>query len=169
MKTAAYFAMAASMLLASVQAVRLKREQLGLLRELLAALELMEGELVLRNSPLPELLSELSETLNGDAKRMICTCLDKLSGLQDENFSVIWKNAAEECCSSLGERELSAFVRLGTSLGRYDLETQLRDIRNTQHLLRKSLEEAERSFPAQRKLWLGLGASAAALLGVILV
>jgi stage III sporulation protein AB len=169
LKTAALLLMAGSIFFGSVQGARLKKDRICLLRELVTALELLEGELALRNTALPELLEELAELSKGDAERMFRACLEGLHFLQDENFSHLWKNAAEEYCAALEQRELTVLVRLGTSLGRYDLDTQLRDIRNTEHLLRNNLEEAEHAYPAQRKLWLGLGASAAALLGVILL
>jgi stage III sporulation protein AB len=150
-------------------AVREKRTRIRTLRELCCALEIMQGELSLRESSLPELCRTLSTHGTGKAKRLFTALLELLPFLGECSFSSLWDKAVLCCWNDLNASERDAMRSLGLVLGRYDTQTQLRQLQACTALLKKSLFEEEQRFPAERKLWLGLSASAGAMIAVLLL
>ena len=149
--------------------VKEKRSRIRSLRDLCCALEIMEGELSLRDSALPELCSYLSVHAAGEAQRLFSTLLGMLPLLGEQSFSSLWDKASAGCSGALRERDRDSLHSLGAVLGRYDVEIQLRQLRTCKSIFQKSREEAEYNYPMERRLWLGLCSSAGALFAILLL
>lgn len=159
----------AAFLFAGVVMIQEKRRRIRTLRELCSALEIMQGELSLRECALPELCCTLSRHGTGKAKSLFSSLHDLLPLLGEFPFSALWNKALLCCCNDLNASENDAMISLGLVLGRYDTHTQLRRLRACGALLNQSITAEEQRFPAERKLLLGLSASAGAILAVLLL
>jgi stage III sporulation protein AB len=158
----------AAFFLAGVGIVHEKRTRIRTLRELCAALEIMQGELSVRESPLPELCQMLSIHGSGKAKILFTALLEMLPLLGECSFSVLWDKAILCCKNDLNASEREAVRSLGLVLGRYDTLTQIRQLQSCARLLNQNMAADEQRFPADRKLLLGLGASAGVMMAVLL-
>jgi len=159
----------AASILSGACAVRMKKRRLCTLRELCEALEIMQGELSLHNSSLPEMFRLLSIHGTGKAGEIFSLLLEQLPLLGECSFSYIWDKALYCCRDELNPSERETLKSLGFYLGRYDTETQIRQLRACLTVLQTNLAEEEKSFPTERKLLLGLSASAGAMIAILLV
>ena len=132
-------------------------------------LNLMEAELALRASPMPELISFLEGRMSGSAKTFLAHLTAGLPLLGEQEFAFQWRQAVENHCGSLRDREKEELNKLGSYLGRFELEAQTRELRASERYLRERLAEAEQTFPQERKLWLGLSVSAGVVLTVLVL
>ena len=139
------------------------------MQQLLISLQIMEGELQTRETPFPELLKLLTEQCDGPAAAFYRAVSDKLPRLGEEAFSRLWRQSALDRLGCLRFDELDCLIRLGGSLGRYTLEQQLSALRSCQNVLAARLETGQRQYPEERRLSLGLSASAALLLVILLI
>ncbi len=169
MRAAGLFCLAAAFLIAGICAVGEKRRRLRGLGELCGALELLQGELELREASLPELCRELKERGTGLGSRLFSRVEASMSMIGEASFSSLWNACVENCCGEQETAVRAELRRMGASLGRYDTGTQLRAIRSCEAALSRRREEQERAFSGERKLWLGLSAAAGALLVLVLI
>lgn len=142
------------------------------LRELDCAaymLELTAAELESRLTPLPELARKLSQSLGEPASGFLIRLMDGMDSLGEKSFSGIWSECAKLSFGALEEDELSALSELGTSLGRYDIDSQLSAIALCAAKLRNGAASCRTQTPEKRRLHLGLACSAAAILVVLLI
>ena len=169
MRTAGCVLLACAAFAAAAQVLRGKRLHLETVGQLCLALELIRGELAAWNAPIPQVLEQAAGRANGEIRTLFSRCLESLDRLDEVDFSQIWRAAVEGSCHSLKKWERDKLVALGSFLGRYDLETQLCELRRLELELRKNLEQAERSFPEERRLWLTLGATGGLLIAIVLL
>ncbi len=146
-----------------------RRQRIQTLQELNAALELMEGELGTNNLPMPALCRSLSMQTAGAAARFFSQLTESLDRLGETSFAELWQEAAETCFQNLGRSELETLVRLGGSLGRYELTRQLGAIGACRISLEANLHAARRACPGEQKLTIGLSISAALLLLILFI
>lgn len=168
-RTAGAFLLVAAFLAAGALVVREKRARLRCLRDLCAALDLLRGELELHGAPLPQVFNAVSRYCIGAAKGLFQGLSLELALLGEEPFSALWSRAVRKNCPQLRDRELDELERLGLALGRYELSTQLVELTACRAFLINCGEEAERVFPAERRLWLGLCVSSGAMLAILLL
>jgi len=64
---------------------------------------------------------------------------------------------------------LETVIKLGSCLGRYDLEQQLLELDLCRSLLQKSLDASRSALPERRKLGMGLACAAGGLLVLVLI
>ena len=147
----------------------LSRSRLRALEDFDAALCLMRGELSLRNSPLPEVLEKLSQDSAGQARLFFMTLSDSLPLLGTCPFSRLWETTLQKSCPVLPETARRELIRLGNSLGRYDLERQLSELAAVQQRLEQIALQAAREYAQIRKLGPGLGAASGLLLAILLL
>ena len=98
------------------------------LSSLIAALELLKGEIADRLSDLPTALENTRGGASGEAACFIGALCQSSREIGDRPFADIWRQCAQEKLPSLRENELSALISLGGMLGRYDGETQAQAI-----------------------------------------
>lgn len=154
---------------AGCRMVNSRKERIAALRELEFALLLLRGELESRAAALPELCVFLRERTCGAARALFSGMAAQLSMLGEERFSSLWNRAVRESGTALEDREREELLGLGEVLGRYELETQLRRLEGCCTVLHQCREEAERAYPGQRRLCLGLSAAAGLLLAIVLL
>lgn len=142
------------------------RQQTKELQSLLQVLELLRSELRYRLTPLPQLCRMAAETVPGSLGRLFLL-------LNHELEQQIAPDAA--CCmnAAVAETNLSHVVKglllkLGRTLGRFDLEGQLRGIdavqSDAEHLLTKLIDGQESRLRSYQTLGLCAGAALAILL-----
>ena len=85
---------------------------------LCAGLELMERELALRLTPLPQLMEELAHRTEEPARRLFSACRRALDGLERETFAHAWRRLTDQLPVSPEAKR--ALYPLGEVLGRYD-------------------------------------------------
>ena len=146
-----------------------KKRRIDALRGMCAALELMNGELSARLTPLPELCGLLAGRASGAAGEFLGLLAASLPGLGERDFSALWREAAERSLGSLSGAELSEITRLGDIVGRYELAEQTRALELCLAELRNCLRAAQSAYPGEKKLGFGLAAAAGALLVVVLL
>ena len=144
-----------------------RRRRIRTLQELSAALELMEGELGTNNLPMPELCSLLAALSSGAAAGFFSRLSESLCRLREEPFAALWREAVLAGLQDLSALEFDTVIRLGGSLGRYELSRQLGALRSCRTMLETSLETARRSYPGEQKLRIGLSVSAALLMVIL--
>lgn len=160
---------AAAFLGAGLTYMHTKKRRIKALRDLIAALERIQGELSARNTPLSELWELALERAQGAAKDFFETLSDSMRRLGQVDFTSLWKEAAKIHLCVLDTDELEEFIRLGDMLGRYALAEQLNALKLCCAGLRKGLETAQSDYPGQRRLGLGLGTAAGLLLIIVLL
>ena len=85
------------------------------------------------------------------------------------SFFALWKNALGSAPALPEGEAVKALEELGTVLGRYELETQLRAVEGCRAVLCRRLDALRQSLPQTKRLTLGLSLAAAALVGIILI
>ena len=96
------------------------------LADILTGLELMKIEIGQRQAPMAELARTLSENSSGVSRELFSN-LDMLMPLIDTlGFAGIWRKSVSVL--PLRDEERAALDRLGTTLGRYDAQSQCREI-----------------------------------------
>lgn len=149
--------------------LRDKRAAIHCLRDVSAALELLYGELEMHAAPLPEAIARAAHFSRGAGKALFQNLTVLLLRLGEESFADLWRKAVQQSCRQLPPPSRDEIERLGVSLGRYELSTQLRELRSCISSLCRSREEGERSFPSERRLWLGLCAAAGCFLAILMI
>ena len=133
------------------------RRRLALLRELSTGLGLMADELTALRTPLPGILTRLRDR----PFFMLVSC-----GFGGEPFPRLWARAAETLDLAPTDRE--ALASLGAVLGRYDAATQTAELTLVRRRLDRSASALEAELAGRANTFAALGASAGAILAVIL-
>lgn len=148
-----------------IMAYHYKRE-MSLLRQLSQILSFMHCELTYRLTPLPELCSKASEQANGELKLFIHDLNERLQQQTTAD--------AEECMSlalqdhpQIPERTRRHLEILGNSLGRFDLEGQLKGIESVRMNCVRELEELEHNRTQRIRGYQTLGLCAGAALAIL--
>lgn len=129
----------------------------------LAALDRMEAELSFRLTPMPELLSRLSNELEGPVGAFFSTCEKGLSTLGDVPFSKVWNQALQEEQLALLPEDRVSLEQLGAVLGQYDVEGQRNAMEGVRHQLALCLEAARGRQRKIGRVYRALGVSAGVL------
>ena len=139
------------------------------LREMCAALKLMQGELSLTSTPIPALFSLLKGRTQGSAAVFFGELSEQMDRLGEDRLAELWAASVRSRCGMLAPPEREALTELGEVLGRYDPDMQALAIDRCWREMHERLQQAEKAFPDQRRLLLGLGLSAGLLLGILLL
>ena len=142
------------------------RRQVKQIRQLLTVLDLIQSELEYRRTPLPELCRLAGENSTGTVK----TLFHNLSLELDKQIA-----PDAGCCmnAAVSESELSPLVKglfrdLGRTLGRFDLQGQVRGIdavrRDADRVLDKLTKDQDNRLQSYQTLGLCAGAALAILL-----
>ena len=160
---------AAACLLYCLEYARAQSARLRELSSVAAMLMLMESELAARLTPLPELVSLLEPVASEPAKAFLALLTESLDRLGEESFGSIWSDCVRRAFRELKEDERAELERLGASLGRYDIGSQLHAVRQCAEALSRSEERCRSELPDRRKLHMGLACTGAALLVIVLL
>lgn len=138
------------------------------LRQLIGALDYMACELQYRLTPLPDLCRQAGK----EAKGEIGTVLSKLSCELENQISPDVEscmNAALYGCEEIHAQIRVAFILLGKSLGRFDMEGQLKGLEAVRSHCRRKLEELNTNRDSRLRSYQTLGICAGAALAILLV
>lgn len=155
----------------SMGLIKLKREkaELSALEAVCDALGQMRVELSSRLAPIPELAGILSRRTQGDARRFFALLCSKLNKLGERELCELWCECAETELCALNADALRDFIALGQILGRGELDLQLAAIARCEASSRQTLAEGRTRFAGQRRLTLGVSASAGLMLVIMLI
>lgn len=102
------------------QAARTARQKVRVLEDIGQALELLERELHLNRTALPELLERLTKRNTRQGRELFAACRRMLEG--GEPFSLAWEHALQR--GELNREEQELLCSLSQVLGRYDTQGQ---------------------------------------------
>jgi len=144
-----------------------KREE-DAIRQLINVLNFMECELQYRLTPLPELCRLAAAENRG----IVCDLMLTLANEMDRQISpdaASCMNAALAKYPRFPERAKRILMRLGGSLGRFDLGGQLRGLENARQSCRKELESLGNHRSERLKNYQTLAICAGVALVILLV
>ena len=157
----------AAAFIAATTIVKKRGDYLRTLRALDRMLELMEGELSSRRSPLPALVESLIRTSEGKAKAFLIALFGKLDALGEKRLAEIWEDSQQQLGLRGEERE--AFLQLGLVLGQIDLDKQLEAIRHCREQLQRSAETLGRNLSQNCRTCFAVALLSAAMLCIVLL
>ena len=144
------------------------RREEAALRQLLGALDYMQCELQYRMTPLPDLCRQAG-LQNRNAVGQVLLMLARQLDCQISPNVERCMAAALESEYALPLRSRSALEILGTSLGRFDIEGQIRGMEGVRSICRKELEVLAENREARLRNYQTLGVCAGAALAILLV
>ena len=144
------------------------RREIAMLRQLISLLQEMEWELKYRLTPLPELLQQAAKQISGIASRVIGSLSTELANQISPDVS---------CCMEAVlsmETDVPTDIRevltaLGKSMGRFDLEGQIKELDCVEQLCRKKLAELENNRDVRLRSYQTLGLCAGAAIAILLL
>ena len=146
----------------------LKREQLNELEALCHMLRLMQDELETRALPLPELAAQLEARTEDAGKNLLSELLRRMPELGSRDFQNIWEESVTESVKH-SEGAARLLCKLGSFLGRYDVDSQLDALRSCREAMEKLRTAAAEALPQTRSLGMGLALTSGALIVITLI
>ena len=144
------------------------RLRVGSMRELEQGLLLLEQELELYKSPLPELLEQVSRRSAGCAARLFSVAWKEMQGLERSSFRDIWERSLVSCAVA-GEETLQILLPLGAVLGQCSTEAQVEGIAAVRGQLERLSRLAEEECRRQGGVYRIMGVSGGAFLVILLL
>jgi len=147
--------------------LRLRVKVLGLL---IFALQTIESEISFARTPLPEIIKKLSLLGDSPVSELFKDMSLRFESRHD-SFAQVWCGCLRKRRDELaltGE-ETEILCDLGTSLGRYDLESEVRTLRLATRRLERCLEAARERQAKEGRLCSTLGLSAGIVSAIILL
>ena len=142
------------------------RREESALRQLVAALDLMECELQYRLTPLPELCRQAGAESRGCVREVLLRLSDELDAqIAPEVASCM--HAALSAVKDLPSRTAEALELLGSSLGRFDLTGQLKGLESVRAACRRELEGLTSNRDVRLRSYQTLGFCAGAALVIL--
>ena len=138
------------------------------LRQLVSALDLMECELQYRMTPLPELCRLAGRENRGCIRKILLDLARELDEQIAPDVSSCMK-AALGTAHDIPAAALRALDLLGQSLGRFDLQGQLKGLEAVRSHCRLVLEDMTRNKQQRLRSYQTLGFCAGAALAILLV
>lgn len=144
------------------------RREESALRQLIAALDFMECELQYRLTPLPELCRQAAANGTGPVCAVFSTLASELEAQVSPDVSLCM-NGALLNNKPLPRLANDAMVLLGKSLGRFDLEGQLKGLEAVRQTCRRNLERLGENRDVRLRSYQTLGLCAGAALAILLL
>ena len=144
-----------------------KREE-WMLRCLISALDYMTCELQFRLTPLPALCRQAGRECRGTVGKVLINLAEELEKqISPDADSCMY--AALSKTDGLPKETREALRLLGTSLGRFDLQGQLRGLEQVRSHCRRTLEALSRNRDQRIRSYQTLGVCAGAALAILFV
>lgn len=144
------------------------RREENLLRQLISILDYMQCELQYRLTPLPELCQQAAVEAGGILGEVFYRIARNLSSQVTADVSAAVNSAVKESYG-LPPKPASAFLILGRTLGRFDLDGQVRGLEATRALCRRELEAMGTNRDNRLRSYQTLGLCAGAALAILFV
>ena len=142
-----------------------KREEEAL-RQLISALDYMECELQYRLTPLPELCREAATEQKGIVSTLMLNLAKELGDQVSPDVGCCMQAAIVKT-PHIPDQTKKLLSRLGGSLGRFDLNGQLRGLENTRILCRKELDELQKDRNVRLRSYQTLAVCAGVALAIL--
>ena len=138
------------------------------LRQLIGALDYMACELQYRLTPLPDLCAQAAAESSGHVSKVLRALSEELEHqvLPDVNGCM---QAALASAGELPARTREAFQIMGSSLGRFDVDGQLKGLEAVRSYCRRELEALSTGRDARLRSYQTLGICAGAALAILFV
>lgn len=138
------------------------------LRQLLGALDFMECELQYHLTPLPELCRQAGLAGKGTIREVLLALASELeSQIAPDVHSCM--AAALASCREVPGRVRQVLETMGTSLGRFDMEGQVKGLEAVRGRCRRELEGLEQNRDNRLRSYQTLGLCAGAALAILFV
>ena len=144
-----------------------KREEDGL-RRLIAALDYMQCELQYRMTPLPDLCRQAGEQYRDLIGQVLVMLSAELECRTEPDVESCVTETLRQT-AELPDRSRKAFEILGASLGRFDVEGQIRGLEGVRSFCRRELEELSKNRDSRLRCYQTLGLCAGAALAILFV
>ena len=146
----------------------LHQKEEWLIRQLLSALDFMECELQYRLTPLPDLCRQAARQCGNELGTLLHRLAEELESQICPDVGSCMRSALETSRPfPVKTREL--LLRLGNSLGRFDLDGQLKGLETLRRGCRKELKSLEQNRERNLRSYQTLGLCAGAALAIILI
>lgn len=150
----------------SIAAAHRKEEQC--LRQLIAALDFMQCELQYRLTPLPELCRLTANQSRGSIRSLFASLATELEDQISPDAGICMRGALSKV-RELPKLTCRAAEDLGSSLGRFDLEGQLRGLEAVRQSCRRNLEELTNNRDVRLRSYQTLALCAGAALAILFI
>ncbi|MBQ6840196.1 MAG: stage III sporulation protein AB [Oscillospiraceae bacterium] len=141
-------------------------KEINTLRKLTGILDYMECELQYRATPLPLLCRQAAGEVSGVLSCVFLALAQTFEDHLSPNVSTCMDSVLKKY-SQLPELSRTALEQLGQSLGRFDIEGQLKGLEAVRQTCRRMLEELERNKDVRLRGYQTLGLCAGAALAII--
>ncbi len=168
MKLLGMFLICTASLAAACGIGKTRGERIRSLRAFCRMLELMEGELTTKLSPLPDLVMALENKSSGTAKVFLEALGSRLVALGQNSFAQLWTDSLRQS-ADLEKEDLETLRHLGGILGQYELERQVEAIRQCRERLRQSAERLALDHRQKNRTACGVALLSAAMLCIVLL
>ena len=138
------------------------------LRQLISALDYMVCELSYRRSALPDLCCLIGKERNGRIGKLFENLAKELSAQTSPDVQSCLASAAA-ASGSLSKKVQQAICIMGSSLGRFDLEGQLRGLEELRSLCSSTLESLSAGREDRLRSYQTLGLCAGAALVILFI
>lgn len=144
------------------------RKEVATLRSLIAALDIMECELQYRLTPLPDLCRRTAESSSGIVKDMLFALSTELNAQvsPDVEKCVL---AVLDNVKDIPTLTVQAFQLLGKSLGRFDLDGQLKGIEMVRSESKRLLDVHTNNQENRLRCYQALGICAGAAMAILFI
>ena len=144
------------------------RREERMLREFISILDYMACELQYRMTPLPDLCRQAAAECKVQLRTVFMLLARELEDQIQPNVEQC-VNAVLMKVKSLPEKTEEGMVLLGRSLGRFDIEGQLRGFESVRQECRRALESLTRNKDVRLRSYQTLGLCAGAALAILFV
>lgn len=144
-----------------------RREEKNL-RQLIGALDYMACELQYRLTPLPELCRAAGSENTGCVRQILTNLASELDSQISPDVASCM-NAAMAVTEDVPKRVREAFQIMGASLGRFDMDGQLRGLEAVRSFCRRELEGMSANRDNRLRSYQTLGICAGAALAILFV
>ena len=138
------------------------------LRQLLNALDYMQCELQYHRTPLPELCRQVAAADKGILKKVFFSLTTELEDQISPDVERCMAHVLSSC-KELPQLVGEALELLGQSLGRFDIEGQLKGLERVRSECRRGIENLEQNEILRNRSYQTLGLCAGAALAILFV
>ena len=138
------------------------------LKELLMVLHSMEGELEYRLTPLPELIKHALYDTTGSLRCVMEALLRELNDQEEADVYQCMLKAMKKR-TGLSTKMTSLLKQLGRTLGRFDLQAQLRSLHGLQAACEEELKRIRDNQDIRFRSYQTLGLCAGAALAILFI
>ena len=144
------------------------RSRVKAIRAASDGLALLERELELTASPLPQLLAWGAARSQEPVRGLFEGCVQGLDNLAQEDFSTLWRRLCSQC-SGLGPEGQAVLSPLGDTLGRCESQRQREALSAARRRLEELAAQLEEDSRRRGRVYQALGLSGGAFLVILLL